>query len=68
MKRPTKGYSGLEVALFPTMLIVLEPFTSPLRITSSPSHSPEPSPSPTPSPEPSPEPLPTPDHTTAVVS
>ncbi|GKC70317.1 hypothetical protein Tco_1116200, partial [Tanacetum coccineum] len=34
MKRPTKGYSGQEVALFPTM---------PSRITSSPSHSPEPS-------------------------
>ncbi|GJX42009.1 ribonuclease H-like domain-containing protein [Tanacetum coccineum] len=63
MKRPTKGYSGQEVALFPTMLIVPEPSTSPSRITSSPSHSPEPSPSPTPSP--SPEPSPTPDHTTA---
>ncbi|GKF94658.1 hypothetical protein Tco_0284358, partial [Tanacetum coccineum] len=40
------------------------PFTSPSRITSSPSHSPEPSPSPTPSPEPEP----TPDHTTAAVT
>ncbi|GJR20725.1 putative ribonuclease H-like domain-containing protein [Tanacetum coccineum] len=57
MKRPTKGYSGQEVALFPTMLIVPEPSTSPSRITSSPSHSPEPSPSPTHSP--------TPDNTTA---
>ncbi|GJW59283.1 hypothetical protein Tco_0106014 [Tanacetum coccineum] len=28
MKRPTKGYSGQEVALFPTMLHVSEPFTS----------------------------------------
>ncbi|GJR57688.1 hypothetical protein Tco_1499850 [Tanacetum coccineum] len=43
MKRPTKGYSGQEVALFPTMLNVSEPSTSPSRITSSPSHSPEPS-------------------------
>ncbi|GJR21977.1 putative ribonuclease H-like domain-containing protein [Tanacetum coccineum] len=41
MKRPTKGFSGQEVALFPTMLDVTEPSTSPLRITSSPSHSPE---------------------------
>ncbi|GJU21746.1 ribonuclease H-like domain-containing protein [Tanacetum coccineum] len=45
MKRPTKGYSGQEVDLFPTMLHVHEPSTSPLRITSSPSHSHEPSPS-----------------------
>ncbi|GJR05873.1 MORC family CW-type zinc finger protein 2B-like protein isoform X1 [Tanacetum coccineum] len=44
MKRPTKGYSGQEVALFPTMLDVTKPSTSPSRITSSPSHSPEPSP------------------------
>ncbi|GJZ78939.1 hypothetical protein Tco_0643776 [Tanacetum coccineum] len=43
MKRPTKGYSGPEVALFPTMLDVFKPSTSPSRITSSPSHSPEPS-------------------------
>ncbi|GKE11240.1 hypothetical protein Tco_1414791 [Tanacetum coccineum] len=67
MKRPTKGYSGQEVALFPTMLDVSEPSTSPSRITSSPSHSPEPSPShspepsiehsPKPSIEHSPEPL-----------
>ncbi|GKG37576.1 hypothetical protein Tco_0456799, partial [Tanacetum coccineum] len=42
MKRPTKGYSGQEVALFHTMLHVSEPSTSPSRITSSPSHSPEP--------------------------
>ncbi|GJV96411.1 hypothetical protein Tco_1547988 [Tanacetum coccineum] len=45
MKRPTKGFSGQEVALFPTMLDVTEPSTSPSRITSSPSPSPEPSPS-----------------------
>ncbi|GJY46034.1 hypothetical protein Tco_0435097 [Tanacetum coccineum] len=64
MKRPTKGYSGQEVALFPTMLDVSEPSTSPSRITSSPSHSPEPSPSH--SPEPSTEH--SPDHTTAVES
>ncbi|GJR31409.1 putative reverse transcriptase domain-containing protein [Tanacetum coccineum] len=56
MKRPTKGYSGQEVDLFPTMLNASEPFTSPSRITSSPSHSPEPSPEPTP------------DYTTADVS
>ncbi|GJR54156.1 putative ribonuclease H-like domain-containing protein [Tanacetum coccineum] len=51
--RPTKGYSGVEVALFPDMLNVPtsksspEPSTSPSRITSSPSpsteHSSEPS-------------------------
>ncbi|GKE52727.1 hypothetical protein Tco_1487883 [Tanacetum coccineum] len=64
MKRTTKGYSGQEVALFPTMLNVSKPSTSPSRITSSPSHSPEPSPShsPAPSIEHSP------DHTTATVS
>ncbi|GKC10433.1 hypothetical protein Tco_1007215 [Tanacetum coccineum] len=43
MKRPTKGYSGQEVALFPTMLDVTKPSTSPSRITSSPLPSPEPS-------------------------
>ncbi|GJY99915.1 hypothetical protein Tco_0517345 [Tanacetum coccineum] len=59
MKRPTKGYSGQEVALFPTMLDVTEPSTSPSRITSSPSPSPEPQHSPEPSPQHSPE------HTTA---
>ncbi|GKB90173.1 putative ribonuclease H-like domain-containing protein, partial [Tanacetum coccineum] len=42
INRPTKGYSGQEVALFPTMLNVSEPSTSPSRLTSSPSHSPEP--------------------------
>ncbi|GJV01507.1 hypothetical protein Tco_1335076 [Tanacetum coccineum] len=67
MKRPTKGYSGQEVALFPTMLDVSEPSTSPSRITSSPSHSHEPSPSPEPSIEHSPAPSfeHSPDHTTA---
>ncbi|GJQ95727.1 hypothetical protein Tco_0006866 [Tanacetum coccineum] len=72
MKRPTKGYSGQEVALFPTMLNVSEPSTSPSRITSSPSPSPEPSPSPSPEPSPSHSPAPStehsPDHTTAAVS
>ncbi|GJV79152.1 hypothetical protein Tco_1515022, partial [Tanacetum coccineum] len=53
MKRPTKGFSGQEVALFPTMLDVPEPSTSPSRITSSPS--PTPLPSPEPSPQHSPE-------------
>ncbi|GKG22673.1 hypothetical protein Tco_0387976, partial [Tanacetum coccineum] len=56
IKRPTKGYSGQEVALFPTMLDVTELSTSPSRITSSPSHSPEPSLSPEPSPSHSPDP------------
>ncbi|GKG15451.1 hypothetical protein Tco_0357774, partial [Tanacetum coccineum] len=64
MKRPTKGYSGQEVALFPSMLHVSAPSTSPSRITSSPSHSPKLSPSPTPSPSPEP----TPDHTTAAAT
>ncbi|GKB97607.1 hypothetical protein Tco_0983744 [Tanacetum coccineum] len=62
MKRPTKGFSGQEVTIFPTMLDVTEPSTSPLRITSSPSHSPEPSPSPVPSPTPLPSPAPSPRH------
>ncbi|GKD76678.1 hypothetical protein Tco_1339299, partial [Tanacetum coccineum] len=70
MKRPTKGYSGQEVALFPTMLDVSEPSTSPSRITSSPSHSHEPSPSPEPLIEHSPAPSfeHSPDHTTAAVT
>ncbi|GJZ49059.1 hypothetical protein Tco_0603249 [Tanacetum coccineum] len=63
MKRPTKGFSDQEVALFPTMLDVTKPSTSPSRITSSPFHSPEHSPSPTYSP--SPAPSPTPEHITA---
>ncbi|GJV77837.1 hypothetical protein Tco_1509421 [Tanacetum coccineum] len=45
MKRPTKVFSGQEVALFPTMLDVTEPSTSPSKITSSPSPSLDPSPS-----------------------
>ncbi|GKG54500.1 hypothetical protein Tco_0560155, partial [Tanacetum coccineum] len=50
MKRPTKGFLGQEVALFPTMLKVTKPSTSPSRITSSPSPSPDPSPSHSPEP------------------
>ncbi|GJY90468.1 hypothetical protein Tco_0505664 [Tanacetum coccineum] len=69
MKRPTKGYSGQEVALFPTMIDVTEPSTSPSRITSSPSHSPGPSPSHSPEPSPShslePSTQYSPDYTTA---
>ncbi|GJS30640.1 putative ribonuclease H-like domain-containing protein [Tanacetum coccineum] len=64
MKRLTKGYSGQEVALFPSMIHVSASSTSPSRITSSPSYSPEHSPSPTPSPSSEP----TPDHTTADVT
>ncbi|GJV14622.1 ribonuclease H-like domain-containing protein [Tanacetum coccineum] len=48
MKRPTKGFSGQEVALFSTMLDVTEPSTLPSKITSSPSPTPSPSPEPTP--------------------
>ncbi|GJX87892.1 hypothetical protein Tco_0339906 [Tanacetum coccineum] len=62
IKRPTKGYTGQEVDLFPTMIVVPEPSTLPSRITSLPYHSPEHSPSP------SPEPEPIPDQTTTVVS
>ncbi|GJW56373.1 hypothetical protein Tco_0103104 [Tanacetum coccineum] len=55
MKRSTKGFSGQEVALFPTMLDATEPSPSPSRITSSSSPTPTPSPSPAPSPsQPSP--------------
>ncbi|GKC65193.1 hypothetical protein Tco_1097791 [Tanacetum coccineum] len=50
MKRPTKAFSGQEVALFPSMLAVTTPSTSPSRITSLPSplHSPLSTSSPTP--------------------
>ncbi|GJR96929.1 hypothetical protein Tco_0269103 [Tanacetum coccineum] len=59
MKRSTKGFSGQEVGLFPNMLAVTTPSTSPSRITSSPSPTPSPSPKPTPT-QPSPtQPLPT---------
>ncbi|GKF53882.1 hypothetical protein Tco_0160792 [Tanacetum coccineum] len=43
MKRSTKGFSGQEVPLFPTMLDATEPSPSPSRITSSPSPTPTPS-------------------------
>ncbi|GJV22225.1 ribonuclease H-like domain-containing protein [Tanacetum coccineum] len=59
MKRSTKGFSGQEVALFPTMLADTEPSPSPSRITSLPSPTPSllPEPSPT---QPSPtQPTPT---------
>ncbi|GJS33122.1 hypothetical protein Tco_0531504 [Tanacetum coccineum] len=65
MKRSTKGFSGQEVALFPTMLDDTEPTPSPSRITSLPSPTPSPSPEPTPAYKPSPtqpspsQPLPT---------
>ncbi|GKA82841.1 hypothetical protein Tco_0789589, partial [Tanacetum coccineum] len=68
MKRPTKGYSSQEVALFSTMLDVTKPFTSPSRITSSPSHSHEPLPSPEPSHSPEASYEHSPDHITAAVS
>ncbi|GKC88216.1 hypothetical protein Tco_1148865 [Tanacetum coccineum] len=48
MKRSTKGFSGQDVALFPTMLDDTEPSPSPSRITSSPSPTPSPSPEPSP--------------------
>ncbi|GKE99592.1 hypothetical protein Tco_0022943 [Tanacetum coccineum] len=54
MKRSTKGFSGQEVALFPTMLGDTEPSTSPSRITSSPSPLPLPSSESTPAHAPSP--------------
>ncbi|GJW41300.1 hypothetical protein Tco_0067145 [Tanacetum coccineum] len=53
MKRSTKGFSGQEVALFPTMLDATAPSPSPSRITSSPSPTPSPSPAASPS-QPSP--------------
>ncbi|GKE64297.1 hypothetical protein Tco_1518458, partial [Tanacetum coccineum] len=58
--RPTKGFSGQEVALFPTMLDVPAPSTSPSKITSLPSPTPSPLPEPTPAHTPSPtQPSPT---------
>ncbi|GJS27361.1 putative ribonuclease H-like domain-containing protein [Tanacetum coccineum] len=48
MKRSTKGFSGQEVGLFPNMLAVPTPSTSPFRITSSPPPTPSPEPEPTP--------------------
>ncbi|GJV44385.1 putative ribonuclease H-like domain-containing protein [Tanacetum coccineum] len=48
MKRSTKGFSGQDVALFPTMLDDTEPSPSPSIITSSPSPTPSTSPEPSP--------------------
>ncbi|GKE87066.1 hypothetical protein Tco_1564541, partial [Tanacetum coccineum] len=55
MRRITKGFSGHEVDLFPTMLDAAESSPSPSKITSSPSPTPSSSPTPEPSPtQPSP--------------
>ncbi|GJZ30632.1 hypothetical protein Tco_0575679, partial [Tanacetum coccineum] len=63
IKRSTKGFSGQEVPLFPSMLDATEPSPLPSRITSSPSPTPTltPTPAPSPSPQPSP-PQPSPTH------
>ncbi|GJU40184.1 hypothetical protein Tco_1193141 [Tanacetum coccineum] len=53
MRRLTKGYTGVEIGLFPTMLTSPTPSSSPVRITSSPSQSSEPSTEPTFEPQPS---------------
>ncbi|GJQ97704.1 putative ribonuclease H-like domain-containing protein [Tanacetum coccineum] len=57
MRRLTKGYTGVEIRLFPTMLTfpTPTPSSSPSRITSSPSLSSEPSTEPTFEPQPSPD-------------
>ncbi|GJY65373.1 hypothetical protein Tco_0467611 [Tanacetum coccineum] len=61
MRRLTKGYTGVEIGLFPTMLTSPTPESSPTpssspsRITSSPSLSSEPSTEPTFEPQPSPD-------------
>ncbi|GJZ22910.1 uncharacterized mitochondrial protein-like protein [Tanacetum coccineum] len=61
MRRLTKGYTGVEIRLFPTMLPSPPPepsptpSSSPSRITSSPSPSSEPSTAPTFEPQPSPD-------------
>ncbi|GKA23959.1 hypothetical protein Tco_0709992 [Tanacetum coccineum] len=47
MRRLTKGYTGVEIGLFPTMLTSPTPSSSPSRITSSPLLSSEPSTEPT---------------------
>ncbi|GJV54915.1 hypothetical protein Tco_1455920 [Tanacetum coccineum] len=54
-RRLTKGYTGVEIRLFPTMLTSPTPSSSPSRITSSPSLSSEPSIEPTFEPQPSPD-------------
>ncbi|GJW36368.1 hypothetical protein Tco_0059288 [Tanacetum coccineum] len=61
MRRLTKGYTGVEIGLFPTMLTSPPPEPSPThepspsRITSSPSQSSKPSTAPTFEPQPSPD-------------
>ncbi|GJZ36051.1 putative ribonuclease H-like domain-containing protein [Tanacetum coccineum] len=61
MRRLTKGYTGVDIGLFPTMLTLPTPESSPTpssspsRITSSPSLSSEPSTEPTFEPQPSPD-------------
>ncbi|GJS26834.1 hypothetical protein Tco_0487454 [Tanacetum coccineum] len=55
MRRLTKGYIGVEIRLFPTMLTLPTPSSSPTRITSSPSLSSAPSTEPTFEPQPSPD-------------
>ncbi|GJY39667.1 ribonuclease H-like domain-containing protein [Tanacetum coccineum] len=55
MRRLTKGYTGVEIRLFPTMLTLPTPSSSPTRITSSPSLSSAPSTEPTFEPQPSPD-------------
>ncbi|GKD51527.1 hypothetical protein Tco_1280503, partial [Tanacetum coccineum] len=57
MRRLTKGYTGVEIGLFPTMLTSPTHESSPIpsRITSSPSLSSKPSTEPTFEPQPSPD-------------
>ncbi|GJR19493.1 hypothetical protein Tco_0968020 [Tanacetum coccineum] len=55
MRRLTKGYTWVEIRLFPTMLTSPTPSSLPLRITSAPSLSSEPSTAPTFEPQPSPD-------------
>ncbi|GJX45752.1 hypothetical protein Tco_0262428 [Tanacetum coccineum] len=55
MRRLTKGYTRVEIRLFPTMLTSPTPSSSPTRITSSPSLSSAPSTEPTFEPQPSPD-------------
>ncbi|GJR81147.1 hypothetical protein Tco_0151932 [Tanacetum coccineum] len=55
MRMLTKGYTGVEIRLFPTMLTLPTHSPTPSRITSSPSLSFEPSTEPTFEPQPSPD-------------
>ncbi|GKD69682.1 hypothetical protein Tco_1323772 [Tanacetum coccineum] len=64
MKMVSRGYSGIDFALFPTMISALK--TSPSRITSSPSVSPQHTPVSTPSTSQPPNTQPTPDVEEAV--